>query len=202
MTDAAKLHDIARNLVENAVNYTPDGGAIDVSAADEGRPVSADGRRIPVTASRRMISARVFERFYRVDKSRTRPGGTGLGLSIVKHLVHVLDGEVTASNQAGGGRSSRSRCRSASSRVPRFQQFQGFVPAFHRSNGWNLGTLELTSGTVEPWNLGTSRVTSLLALRARRPARAANGNMPWPGPRCATSARTASRATSPCLRDR
>ena len=50
-----------------------------------------------------MISARVFERFYRVDKSRTRPGGTGLGLSIVKHLVHVLDGEVTASNQSGGG---------------------------------------------------------------------------------------------------
>ena len=50
-----------------------------------------------------MIWRRVFERFYRVDKSRTRPGGTGLGLSIVKHLVHVLDGEVTASNQAGGG---------------------------------------------------------------------------------------------------
>ena len=47
--------------------------------------------------------ARVFERFYRVDKSRTRPGGTGLGLSIVKHLVQVLDGEVTASNQQGGG---------------------------------------------------------------------------------------------------
>ena len=45
---------------------------------------------------------RIFERFYRVDKSRTTPG-TGLGLSIVKHLVHVLDGEVTASNQPGGG---------------------------------------------------------------------------------------------------
>jgi two-component system phosphate regulon sensor histidine kinase PhoR len=38
-----------------------------------------------------------------VDKSRTRPGGTGLGLSIVKHLVQVLDGEVTASNQPDGG---------------------------------------------------------------------------------------------------
>jgi two-component system phosphate regulon sensor histidine kinase PhoR len=46
---------------------------------------------------------RVFERFYRVDKSRARPGGTGLGLSIVKHLVQVLDGDVTASNQSGGG---------------------------------------------------------------------------------------------------
>jgi len=102
MTDAAKLHDVARNLVENAVNYTPDGGAIDVRAemldgtfqltvADTGHGISPDDL------------GRVFERFYRVDKSRTRPGGTGLGLSIVKHLVHVLGGEVTASNQPGGG---------------------------------------------------------------------------------------------------
>jgi two-component system, OmpR family, phosphate regulon sensor histidine kinase PhoR len=102
VTDAAKLHDIARNLIENAVNYTPDGGAIDVRAemldanfqltvADTGHGISPDDL------------GRVFERFYRVDKSRTRPGGTGLGLSIVKHLVHVLGGEVTASNQPGGG---------------------------------------------------------------------------------------------------
>jgi two-component system phosphate regulon sensor histidine kinase PhoR len=102
VTDAAKLHDIARNLIENAVNYTPDGGAIDVRAtvvsgqfqltvADTGHGIAPDDL------------ARVFERFYRVDKSRTRPGGTGLGLSIVKHLVQVLDGEVTASNQPGGG---------------------------------------------------------------------------------------------------
>ena len=93
VTDAAKLHDIARNLIENAVNYTPDGGAIDVRAmvvngqfqltvADTGHGIAPDDL------------ARVFERFYRVDKSRTRPGGTGLGLSIVKHLVQVLDGEV------------------------------------------------------------------------------------------------------------
>ena len=102
MTDAAKLHDIARNLIENAVNYTPDGGAIDVAAAiREGRfqlTVSDTGHGIAPDDL-----ARVFERFYRVDKSRTRPGGTGLGLSIVKHLAHVLDGEVTASNRAGGG---------------------------------------------------------------------------------------------------
>jgi two-component system phosphate regulon sensor histidine kinase PhoR len=102
VTDAAKFHDIARNLVENAVNYTPDGGAIDVRAE------ILDGRfQLTVSDTGHGIApddlARVFERFYRVDKSRTRPGGTGLGLSIVKHLVHVLDGEVTASNQAGGG---------------------------------------------------------------------------------------------------
>jgi two-component system phosphate regulon sensor histidine kinase PhoR len=101
-TDATKLHDIARNLIENAVNYTPDGGAIDV------RATMLDGAfQLTVSDTGHGISpddlGRVFERFYRVDKSRTRPGGTGLGLSIVKHLVHVLGGEVTASNQASGG---------------------------------------------------------------------------------------------------
>ena len=101
-TDAAKLHDIARNLIENAVNYTPDGGAIDVHAA-----ITAGRFQLTVADTGHGIApddlGRVFERFYRVDKSRARPGGTGLGLSIVKHLVHVLDGEVTASNQSGGG---------------------------------------------------------------------------------------------------
>jgi two-component system phosphate regulon sensor histidine kinase PhoR len=102
VTDAAKLHDIARNLVENAVNYTPGGGAIEVKAerrngvfqltvADTGHGIAPDD--LP----------RVFERFYRADKSRTGPGGTGLGLAIVKHLAQVLGGEVTASNQIGGG---------------------------------------------------------------------------------------------------
>ena len=102
VTDAAKLHDIARNLIENAVNYTPEGGAIEVKAwrgnglfqltvADTGHGIAPDD--LP----------RIFERFYRVDKSRTGPGGTGLGLSIVKHLAQVLGGEVTASNQPGGG---------------------------------------------------------------------------------------------------
>ena len=102
ITDSAKLHDIARNLIENAVNYTPEGGSIDVRAdVREGRfqlTVSDTGHGIAPDDL-----GRVFERFYRVDKSRTRPGGTGLGLSIVKHLVQVLEGEVTASNQDGGG---------------------------------------------------------------------------------------------------
>ncbi len=101
-TDAAKLHDIIRNLVENAVNYTPDGGAIEIGAR------VVDGRfRLHVADTGHGISpddlGRVFERFYRVDKSRARPGGTGLGLSIVKHLVQVLGGEVVVENQAAGG---------------------------------------------------------------------------------------------------
>lgn len=100
-TDPAKLHDIVRNLVENAVNYTPSGGTIDVTAkVVDGSfqlAVADTGHGIPPEEL-----GRVFERFYRVDKSRTLPG-TGLGLSIVKHLVHVLGGEVTVSNQDGGG---------------------------------------------------------------------------------------------------
>ena len=101
-TDAAKLHDIIRNLVENAVNYTPEGGAIDITAA-----VAAGRFQLSVADTGHGIApddlGRVFERFYRVDKSRARPGGTGLGLSIVKHLVQVLAGEVIVENQAQGG---------------------------------------------------------------------------------------------------
>ncbi len=102
VADSAKLHDVLRNLVENAVNYTPEGGAIDVRAD------TSDGRlRITVADTGPGIPpddlGRVFERFYRVDKSRARPGGTGLGLAIVKHLVQVLDGEVTAANRDTGG---------------------------------------------------------------------------------------------------
>jgi two-component system phosphate regulon sensor histidine kinase PhoR len=100
--DPAKLHDIVRNLVENAVNYSPDGTDIEVAAARRD-----DGIAIIVTDSGPGIPhddlTRVFERFYRVDKSRARPGGTGLGLAIVKHLVELHDGEVRAENRGNGG---------------------------------------------------------------------------------------------------
>jgi two-component system phosphate regulon sensor histidine kinase PhoR len=92
--DPAKLHDVVRNLVENAVNYSPDDADIRLSAA------TADGTfTITVADSGPGIPdedlGRVFERFYRVDKSRARPGGTGLGLAIVKHLVELHGGEAS-----------------------------------------------------------------------------------------------------------
>jgi signal transduction histidine kinase len=103
VTDAAKLHDILRNLVENAVSYAPEEGLVWVNAraADHGVAIEvADtGPGIPPADLER-----VFERFYRVDKSRARnPGGTGIGLAIVKHLVALVGGEVRASNRPEGG---------------------------------------------------------------------------------------------------
>jgi two-component system phosphate regulon sensor histidine kinase PhoR len=100
--DPAKLHDIVRNLVENAVNYSPDGADVKLAAARVNGvyqiTVADSGPGIP-----QEDLARVFERFYRVDKSRSRPGGTGLGLAIVKHLVELHGGEARAENAPTGG---------------------------------------------------------------------------------------------------
>ena len=100
--DPAKLHDIVRNLVENAVNYSPEGADLRVTSGIDGGTfvitVADSGPGIPPEDL-----ARVFERFYRVDKSRSRPGGTGLGLAIVKHLVELHGGEARAENAPSGG---------------------------------------------------------------------------------------------------
>jgi len=100
--DPAKLHDIVRNLVENAVNYSPEGAEVRLGAAQEDSTytitVADSGPGIPPEDL-----TRVFERFYRVDKSRSRPGGTGLGLAIVKHLVELHGGEAEAENRPEGG---------------------------------------------------------------------------------------------------
>jgi two-component system phosphate regulon sensor histidine kinase PhoR len=101
--DGTKLHDALRNLVENALAYAPPSTTIAV-AAHRGDDhvvitVSDEGPGIPEADL-----TRIFERFYRVDKARSREsGGTGLGLSIVKHLVEILGGEVTAANRPPGG---------------------------------------------------------------------------------------------------
>ena len=104
--DPAKLHDALRNLLENAINYSPDGGTVTLASRRADKriiiTVSDQGPGIPEADIRR-----VFERFYRVDKARSRgakdPGGTGLGLAIVKHLVELHGGKASASNAPGGG---------------------------------------------------------------------------------------------------
>jgi two-component system phosphate regulon sensor histidine kinase PhoR len=101
--DPAKMHDALRNLVANAINYAPEQTVIRIEAVRrDGRiaiSVSDTGPGIPD-----QDLPRVFERFYRVDKSRARdPGGTGLGLAIVKHLVELHGGTVRAENRREGG---------------------------------------------------------------------------------------------------
>jgi two-component system phosphate regulon sensor histidine kinase PhoR len=102
-SDPAKLHDVLRNLLENAVNYSPEHGTVRVEAEASDTALTLavldTGPGIPAADL-----TRVFERFYRVDKSRSRaPGGTGIGLAIVKHLVELLGGTVTAANRPEGG---------------------------------------------------------------------------------------------------
>ena len=101
--DPGLLHDALRNLVANAVMYGPEGATVRIEAKSlDDRvaiSVSDEGPGIPEGDL-----SRVFERFYRVDKSRARdPGGTGLGLAIVKHLIGLHGGEVRAENRPEGG---------------------------------------------------------------------------------------------------
>jgi two-component system phosphate regulon sensor histidine kinase PhoR len=104
--DPAKLHDVLRNLIENAVKHAPEDSRIALEAARRGDvlilTIADDGPGIPEADL-----PRVFERFYRVDKARTRDGrdrgGTGLGLSIVKHLIELHGGVVKAANRPEGG---------------------------------------------------------------------------------------------------
>jgi two-component system, OmpR family, phosphate regulon sensor histidine kinase PhoR len=101
--DPAKLHDAIRNLVANAGTYSPERTTIRIEARQNASrlaiTISDEGPGIPEDDL-----TRVFERFYRVDKSRARdPGGTGLGLAIVRHLVELHGGHVSAQNRPSGG---------------------------------------------------------------------------------------------------
>jgi signal transduction histidine kinase len=94
--DRARLLQVLRNLLDNALSFTPPGGTVTVSVAR-----SDDGVRLTVTNSGAEIPAAdlpfVFERFYRVDKSRSlASGGAGIGLAIVKQLVEAHGGQVGA----------------------------------------------------------------------------------------------------------
>lgn len=108
--DAAALEQVAFNLLDNALSYTPRGGqvALELSekSADEATAileVSDSGLGIPADDL-----PRVFERFYRVDKARSRSeGGTGLGLAIVKHIVENHGGHVEVESEEGKGTSFR-----------------------------------------------------------------------------------------------
>lgn len=98
-----EIHQVIYNLTDNAVKYSGTNGAAQVSLKREGDQVvlavADNGPGIPEADL-----PRVFERFYRVDKARSRAaGGTGLGLSIVSDTVKKRGGTVGAANRPGGG---------------------------------------------------------------------------------------------------
>ncbi|QQB15918.1 two-component sensor histidine kinase [Brevibacterium casei] len=97
------LVNAVRNLIDNAINYSPDGTRVGVGVelVDERVEISVTDQGIGLS---RQDTERVFERFYRVDPARSRiTGGTGLGLSIVKHIVATHGGEVRVWSQLGKG---------------------------------------------------------------------------------------------------
>jgi two-component system, OmpR family, phosphate regulon sensor histidine kinase PhoR len=100
--DADQVERLLFNLVDNAVKYTDKGGvtlALKVEGPDYVLEISDTGPGIPLAHR-----ARIFERFYVVDKSRSRKlGGTGLGLSIVKHIVHLHGGTISVDGVEGRG---------------------------------------------------------------------------------------------------
>jgi two-component system phosphate regulon sensor histidine kinase PhoR len=101
--DPEAVHQIITNLLDNAIKYTARGGSVKVSAVptSEGMKVSVRDTGIGIPNE---DQPRLFERFYRVDKARSREmGGTGLGLAIVKHLVLAHNGRVWVESEPGKG---------------------------------------------------------------------------------------------------
>ena len=93
------VHEIVYNLTENAIKYNVPGGRVTVDVKGSVLTVADTGIGIP-----KEDQARVFERFYRVDKSHSKAiGGTGLGLSIVKHAAAYLNAEITLESEEGKG---------------------------------------------------------------------------------------------------
>jgi len=101
--DVEGIQTLLGNLVSNALSYTPEGGVVSIAAyyLDDSAVLEVCDTGIGIAPEHH---ARIFERFYRVDKARSRDkGGTGLGLSIVKHLTQSFGGNVEFESEQGKG---------------------------------------------------------------------------------------------------
>ncbi|NRF92215.1 PAS domain S-box protein [Paenibacillus frigoriresistens] len=108
--DEDRLRQIIINLLSNGITYTHDGGKVKVRAEPLDKNADGDYERLRLIVSDTGMGIpkkdlpRIFERFYRVDKARSRSsGGTGLGLSIVKHLVELHKGTIRVDSEVGAG---------------------------------------------------------------------------------------------------
>jgi two-component system phosphate regulon sensor histidine kinase PhoR len=106
--DSDRLKQMLINLVDNAIKYTPQNGKVKVEAYNQADEAGRDSVVIKVIDNGIGIPeqhiSRLFERFYRVDKARSRKvGGTGLGLAIVKHIVILFNGSIEVSSVVGKG---------------------------------------------------------------------------------------------------
>lgn len=101
--DADRIEQVFVNLIDNAIKYTREGGQIDVSLLEEDETITASIQDNGIGIAKEHLD-RVFERFYRVDKARSRElGGTGLGLSIAKHIISAHNGKIHIESEVGRG---------------------------------------------------------------------------------------------------
>jgi len=98
-----RIKQLLLNLVDNAIKYNKEGGSVQIRAAKSSGLIRISVKDTGIGISDEHIS-RIFERFYRVDKGRSRSmGGTGLGLSIVKHIVDLYHGNIRLNSKEGQG---------------------------------------------------------------------------------------------------
>jgi two-component system, OmpR family, phosphate regulon sensor histidine kinase PhoR len=101
--DADRLKQVFLNLVSNAISYTPSGGHVFLRLSESASKIVIEVKDTGIGMEESEIS-RIFERFYRVDKARSRnSGGTGLGLAIVKHIIEAHKGNIIVTSQVGEG---------------------------------------------------------------------------------------------------
>lgn len=97
------IKQIFLNLIDNAIKYTPEGGKVNVEVLSSNIDIVIKVRDTGVGIPKEDVE-RIFERFYRVDKARSRDvGGTGLGLAIIKHIIKYLNGSIQVNSELGKG---------------------------------------------------------------------------------------------------
>ncbi|TLS39146.1 two-component system histidine kinase PnpS [Pseudalkalibacillus caeni] len=103
--DANRLKQVFLNLISNSINYTPPGGKIRITVTKQGETVKFKIADTGIGIDKEELP-RIFERFYRVDKARSRnSGGTGLGLAIVKHIIEAHHASIKVESEPGEGTS-------------------------------------------------------------------------------------------------